>query len=197
MLADQEIPRLTLWQYVLVAREQYLGFYLATYLAYGFYFGLTIASHEDVNDQDISWSAYSFLSSNYFDIGAVSSLQRHRNLFYLTIILYFLSGLLWLALVWLVDPGIVDTRDQNFLEIMDLSIVAQGPPSSREHCLTTMVKKPVRSKYCRSSGFVVARMDHYCMWLNNSIGYGNHRIFMIFLYVHLIFAALAASLLMM
>ena len=43
----------------------------------------------------------------------------------------------------------------------------------------------VRSKYCASTGLVIARMDHFCVWLNHSIGYGNHRTFILFLLVHL------------
>jgi len=44
-------------------------------------------------------------------------------------------------------------------------------------------------------GFVVARFDHYCIWLNNSIGFGNHRTFMLFLLAHLLTALLAVTLL--
>ena len=28
-------------------------------------------------------------------------------------------------------------------------------------------------------------MDHHCVWLNNSVGFGNHRVFMLFLAVQL------------
>ena len=76
---------------------------------------------------------------------------------------------------------------------MRSSIVAGGTKHvSDSFCRTTLVKKPIRyfiliyafnlliyidirSKYCTGSGFVVARMDHYCVWLNNCVGYGNHR----------------------
>ena len=52
-----------------------------------------------------------------------------------------------------------------------------------------------RSKYCTHLGFVVARFDHYCIWLNNSIGFGNHRTFMLFLLAHLLTALLTVALL--
>jgi len=44
-------------------------------------------------------------------------------------------------------------------------------------------------------GFVVSRMDHYCIWLNISIGQKNHRSFMFFLLLHTITTGLIVSLL--
>ena len=42
-----------------------------------------------------------------------------------------------------------------------------------------------RSKYCTQTGLVIARMDHYCVWLGNSVGFRNHRIFVLFLITQL------------
>ena len=64
---------------------------------------------------------------------------------------------------------------------MEQSLLSAGPPSDRAFCVTSFVRKPTRSKYCAQTGFVVARMDHHCVWLNNSVGYGNHRTFTVFL----------------
>lgn len=59
---------------------------------------------------------------------------------------------------------------------MDASYEFGGSqPPSDVYCRTSLVHKPLRSKFCQHSGFVVARMDHYCVWLNNAVGYGNHR----------------------
>ena len=52
----------------------------------------------------------------------------------------------------------------------------------------------LRSKYCAQTGFVIARMDHYCVWLNNSVGFGNHRTFMIFIFVQLAATGATAAL---
>jgi len=46
-------------------------------------------------------------------------------------------------------------------------------------CLTTFVLKDLRTKYCTSTGACVAEFDHYCVWLNTSIGRGNHRQFIV------------------
>lgn len=37
-------------------------------------------------------------------------------------------------------------------------------------------------------------MDHYCVWLNNSVGFGNHRTFMVFLLVQLAATGITAAL---
>lgn len=84
-------------------------------------------------------------------------------------------------------PGLVDSREADFSMILEKSLELGGVvPDSSLYCRTSMVRKPVRSKYCSTSGFVVARFDHYCVWLNTAIGYGNHRIFMVFLYTHVV-----------
>lgn len=59
-------------------------------------------------------------------------------------------------------------------------IVESQPDASKnmvEYCKTTLVYKPLRSKYCVQMGFVVARFDHYCFWLHTTVGYENHRQF--------------------
>jgi hypothetical protein len=42
-----------------------------------------------------------------------------------------------------------------------------------------------RSKFCKHTGCVIARMDHHCAWLNMTIGHKNHRTFVVFLQLHL------------
>lgn len=64
---------------------------------------------------------------------------------------------------------------------MNESIICNSIPSSRLYCHTTFVKKPIRSKYCSQSCLVIARFDHFCVWLNQSIGYNNHRLYIMFL----------------
>ena len=95
---------------------------------------------------------------------------------------------------WLVfietDPGIIKTRKEDFQEVLNdgLNHLAEGEegfPDSRKYCKTSLVKKPLRSKFCSQSGYVVARMDHWCVWLNSTVAHNNHRTFMIFITLHL------------
>jgi hypothetical protein len=46
--------------------------------------------------------------------------------------------------------------------------------------VTSMVRKPLRSKHCSKTHQCVYRFDHYCIWTGNAIGGGNHRYFVIY-----------------
>jgi hypothetical protein len=72
---------------------------------------------------------------------------------------------------------------------MAQAFLAAGPPQAHWYCPTTLVKKPIRSKFCTLTGCVVARMDHQCVWLNMTIGYANHRTFLLFLISHTLLIA--------
>jgi len=41
--------------------------------------------------------------------------------------------------------------------------------------------KPDRAHYCRMLGRCVLKMDHFCPWLNNCIGFFNHKFFVLFI----------------
>uniref|UniRef100_A0A7S4VY78 Palmitoyltransferase n=1 Tax=Ditylum brightwellii TaxID=49249 RepID=A0A7S4VY78_9STRA len=51
-------------------------------------------------------------------------------------------------------------------------------------CPTVHIRKLARSKYDRVSNRHVPRFDHYCGWLNQSVGEENYRYFLFFLLVH-------------
>ncbi|KAJ1410896.1 DHHC palmitoyltransferase-domain-containing protein [Ochromonadaceae sp. CCMP2298] len=71
---------------------------------------------------------------------------------------------------------------------MALSLALAGPPPPHRYCPSSLVRKPVRSKYCVRRRCVVARFDHFCGWLNTTIGFRNHRTFVVFLVSHLLLA---------
>mmetsp|Transcript_52751 Transcript_52751/g.63502 ORF Transcript_52751/g.63502 Transcript_52751/m.63502 type:complete len:238 (-) Transcript_52751:12-725(-) len=50
-------------------------------------------------------------------------------------------------------------------------------------CPTLHMKKLARSKYDRMTNRHVARFDHYCAWLDNTIGEENYRFFLFFVMV--------------
>jgi len=53
-------------------------------------------------------------------------------------------------------------------------------------CNKEMKFKPDRAHYCSVMRRNVLRMDHYCLWLANCVGYHNHKYFFLFLFYTLI-----------
>lgn len=47
-------------------------------------------------------------------------------------------------------------------------------------CRKSLVYKPDRSHFCSNTGRVVLRMDHHCPWVGNTIGFANHKYFLLF-----------------
>lgn len=76
------------------------------------------------------------------------------------------------------DPGTV-TRE-NVERYLD-AYAYDGVMYGRKTCRTLGVDAPARSKWCVTTERRVARFDHFCVWINNSIGAWNLRYFLAFL----------------
>jgi len=97
------------------------------------------------------------------------------------------------------DPGKINPRPQRLaIDEMTKALQTGSWDQAPKLCSETWIVKPPRSKYCRETGRVVEEFDHYCNWLNCSIGRGNHRPFVVlavtevatqFLYIYLGFSA--------
>ncbi|KAG7385676.1 hypothetical protein PHYBOEH_008957 [Phytophthora boehmeriae] len=97
------------------------------------------------------------------------------------IIRYQTIGLVLLAFtcimyvyVCLKDPGYVPRSKRPAYELL-------ATESNSVPCPTCVTRKPVRSKHCSACRRCVHRFDHHCPWINNCVGIGNHRSFLIFL----------------
>ena len=92
----------------------------------------------------------------------------------------FCLYLWWLACT--VSPGIItaENLDDYAYNYMPEKYLY---PAGRV-CPTAKFVKPARSKFCRLMGAHVARFDHFCPWLNQSVGMENYRYFLAFLFAH-------------
>jgi hypothetical protein len=90
----------------------------------------------------------------------------------------------WAVLVFVHrDPGVVyANRNVTYTDLLDEVAKTGQEPDPRKWCKTTLVKKPLRAKFDAPTGLLVARHDHYCIWLDTAVGFGNHRIFMVFVF---------------
>ena len=94
----------------------------------------------------------------------------------------FISIASWLA-VCFSDPGVVDAHTLDAqLATYPHDHVLYKPKT----CPTLGVTCPARSKYCRVTQRRVAKFDHCCGWMGNSIGENNLRYFVTFLAVHVV-----------
>jgi ankyrin repeat protein len=103
---------------------------------------------------------------------------------------HFITTLWWIDTVLmfssyakavLADPGAVQSSAEMRQAIIE-NVARDGEAAAkREHYdMTTLVRKPLRSKHCSKTHFTVCRFDHYCVWTGNAIGGGNHRPFVLY-----------------
>lgn len=80
------------------------------------------------------------------------------------------------------DPGYVPLASGGVPEqqrVID-ELLDEGLYDAHHFCISTFIRKPLRSRYDKGSGRVVARFDHYCPWIDNVVGLRNHRLFVIY-----------------
>lgn len=78
------------------------------------------------------------------------------------------------------DPGRVPAeRDTEIIRQTVKDLLAIGKFDSKNFCIETWVRKPLRSRFSSLSNSLVARFDHYCPWVYNDVGLKNHKAFLL------------------
>ncbi|XP_065180449.1 palmitoyltransferase ZDHHC15A-like isoform X2 [Sycon ciliatum] len=62
-----------------------------------------------------------------------------------------------------------------------LPISTRLPNGNIRYCVPCGLIKPDRSHHCSMCRTCVLKMDHHCPWVNNCVGFGNYKFFVLFL----------------
>ena len=73
------------------------------------------------------------------------------------------------------DPGFIKV-DQAVQYATVIELAESAKLDSSSLCTSSLIKRPLRSKFCGTSNRLVAKFDHYCPWVNNAVGAGNHKV---------------------
>lgn len=79
------------------------------------------------------------------------------------------------------DPGYIPKGSREETKETVSKLASEGLLNHRNFCTTCQIRKPIRSKHCRSCDRCVAKFDHHCPWTGNCVGVYNHPAFLGFI----------------
>lgn len=65
------------------------------------------------------------------------------------------------------DPGFVPVSSEAEIKAEIEDLTDEGRLNGTNYCIFCMVRKPLRSKHCKTCNRCVGRFDHHCPWIWN------------------------------
>ncbi len=90
----------------------------------------------------------------------------------------------------LMQPGYV-VSTLNWLEV--LQIGNEKNIDLENFCFYCKVIKSMRTFHCQVCGKCVEKFDHHCVYINNCLGYRNHKYFFLFLLSMLLYIVISIA----
>lgn len=94
-----------------------------------------------------------------------------------------------LAMVSMIDPGIVPRDHQSLIDSMSRRRVEVEGIEVMKYCKICNIYSPPRSHHCNVCDNCVEKFDHHCPWIGQCIGLRNYRLYIILLFMALVFFA--------
>ncbi|CAL9727661.1 palmitoyltransferase Akr1p [Monosporozyma unispora] len=80
------------------------------------------------------------------------------------------------------NPGIIEPEtDHDVVRTTITDLLSLGRFDTKNFCIETQVRKPIRSKFSTFQQRVITRFDHFCPWIYNDVGLMNHKKFVWFI----------------
>ncbi|KAL0490021.1 palmitoyltransferase [Acrasis kona] len=158
---------------------------LGSLLMFALKWGMTVFGYIMIS---IAMVLFTLLIIFYFF--AITPLVSYNNYIYATLVLvgiFLAFNLMFNYIQCIRTPPGAPTQewlDEVEGKIDELRRAGSSIPGKQfsKYCNRCEQAKPARAHHCHICDKCVLRMDHHCPWVNNCIGYNNHRYFILFLF---------------